>query len=137
MVRIIIAGSRDFKDFNYLEKCCLEVFYYLAKELKILSGNLIEDRDNVEIISGCARGADTLGEAFAEKYGLKVARFPADWDTFGRSAGYIRNEQMAKYAVSDDSFGILISFWDGKSRGTKNMIDLAKKYGLKGCILYY
>ena len=137
MIRIIIAGSRDFKDFNYLEKSCLEVFSYLAEELKVLSGDLVEYRENIEIISGCARGADSLGELFAEKYKLKLVQFPADWNTYGKSAGYIRNEQMAKYAVSDNNFGILIAFWDGKSRGTKNMIDLAKKYVLKGCILYY
>lgn len=65
-----------------------------------------------------------MGEAFAEAEGLTVRRFPADWDLHGRSAGYIRNEQMAEYADG------LIAFWDGSSRGTRHMINTAKKAGL-------
>lgn len=62
---------------------------------------------------------------------MELVRFPANWAAFGKRAGYIRNEQMAKYAVEDGSCGMLIAFWDGKSRGTKHMIDLANKHGLK------
>ena len=60
-----------------------------------------------------------------------VAYFPADWDKYGKAAGFIRNEQMAQNADA------LVVFWDGKSRGTKNMIELAAKYKLKVRIKKY
>lgn len=130
MVKVIIAGSRGFNDYKHLESKCHKVFYSLSNEYYVLSGHIKEDVPNIEIISGTAKGADTLGEQFASNYGIKVKRFPANWDAYGKSAGYIRNEQMAKYAVSDGGYGVLIAFWDGKSRGTKHMIDLANKHGL-------
>lgn len=86
--------------------------------------NLLMNKKIVEIASGCARGADKLGELYAEQRGYQVIKFPADWDRHGKSAGYIRNEQMAKYANA------LVAFWDGTSRGTKHMIGLAKKHGI-------
>lgn len=130
MVRVIIAGSRGFNDYNRLESKCHHVFYRLSKERNVLSGHVIADIPNIEIVSGTAKGADKLGEQFASNWGIKVKRFPADWNAYGKSAGYIRNEQMAKYAMSDGCYGVLIAFWDGESRGTKHMISLAKKYGL-------
>jgi hypothetical protein len=77
------------------------------------------------VISGTARGADKLGELWAEHFGIPVERFPADWDKFGKSAGYKRNAEMA------DNAEALIALWDGKSRGTKHMIDIAKSKGLR------
>ena len=68
---------------------------------------------------------------------ILLKKFPANWDLYGKRAGYIRNEQMAKYAMSDNSYGVLIAFWDGKSRGIKHMIDLANKYGLEIHIVNY
>ena len=53
-------------------------------------------KEYVKIISGCARGADTLGERFAKEFGLEVKKFPADWDGLGKRAGYVRNAEMAK-----------------------------------------
>ena len=135
-VRIIIAGGRDFDNFCFLELKCNHVFHSLSEE-GILSGHIKEDTPNMEIISGTAKGADKLGEAFANKYHIKVKRFPADWNTYGKRAGYIRNEQMAKYAMSDNSYGVLIAFWDGESRGTKHMIDLANKHGLEVHVVNY
>ena len=137
MVRVIIAGSRGFNDYKYLESKCLKAFYSLSNEYYVLSGHIKEDLNNIEIISGTAKGADTLGEQFAFNYGIKVKRFPANWNAYGKSAGYIRNEQMAKYAVSDGSYGVLIAFWDGKSKGTKHMIDLANKHGLTVYVEHY
>lgn len=136
MVRVIIAGSRLFDDFRYLESKCHTVFHSLSKE-NILSGHIKEDISNMEIISGTAKGADKLGEIFAVKHNIKIKRFPADWNTYGKRAGYIRNEQMAKYAISDDNYGVLIAFWDGESRGTKHMINLANKHGLKVYVFNY
>lgn len=78
-----------------------------------------------EVVCGCARGVDELGADWAESRGIKVSRFPANWDEYGKRAGHIRNEAMAKYADA------LVAIWDGESRGTRSMIDLARRYDLK------
>lgn len=139
MVRIIIAGGRDFTDYEFLTLSVDSVLTELS--IKNMSVGLGDGPagvlHGVEFISGTARGADVLGENFAASRCWKVARFPANWDAYGKSAGYIRNEQMAKYAISDNSYGVLIAFWDGKSKGTKHMIDLAKKYDLDVFIFNY
>lgn len=119
-LRVIIAGSRDFNDYKLLKKSAIEI---ITKKTML--------PDLTRIISGGARGADTLGERFANEMGLEISRFISDWDGFGKRAGYVRNAEMAKFAVEDDNDGMLIAFWDGKSRGTKHMIDLAKRYGLE------
>ena len=111
-MKTIIAGSRNFNDYELLSLTC--------KDLLIS-----------EIISGTAKGADKLGEKYAIKHNIPVKKFPANWDKYGKSAGYIRNEEMAKYGES------LIAFWDNKSKGTKHMIDLAKKYNLKIKIVFF
>lgn len=116
--KVIIAGPRTFNDFDFLEE----------KALEILSDFNLEQ---IEIVSGTARGADRLGERLAIKHNLYLKYYPADWNLYGKSAGYIRNEEMAKYA------DICIVFWDGKSKGSKHMIDIAKKYKLKLFIIRY
>ena len=120
-LRIIIAGSRDFNDYNLLKTSIKNIL----KDASLVGIN------KIKIISGTARGSDKLGERFAKQFKLEVVKFPADWDRFGKRAGYIRNEEMAKYSVADNNYGMLVAFWDGKSRGTKHMIDLAKKHGLE------
>lgn len=117
MIRVLIAGSRDFNDFELLDKA---VKHYL-KQYGL-------HRQDIEIVSGGARGADKLGEQFANKYSIKLTIFPADWNTYGKSAGYIRNEQMIKY-IGDT--GIVFAFWDGQSHGTAHTIKLANKYNIK------
>ena len=112
MNKIIIAGSREFSDYNLLER---EVKKFIVEE------NIV----NPIIISGIAKGADKLGEDFAKKFKLNVELYPADWDSYGKRAGFLRNEQMAKCASH------CIVFWDGDSKGTGHMIDLANKYNLK------
>ena len=119
-LRVIIAGSRDFNDYELLKKSAIEI---ITKKTML--------PDLTRIISGGARGADTLGERFANEMGLEISRFIPDWDGLGKRAGYVRNAEMAKFAVEDDNDGMLIAFWDGQSRGTKHMIDLAKRYGLE------
>lgn len=119
-LRVIIAGSRDFNDYKLLKKSAIEI---ITKKTML--------PDLTRIISGGARGADTLGERFANEMGLEISRFIPDLDGLGKRAGYVRNAEMAKFAVEDDNDGMLIAFWDGKSRGTKHMIDLAKRYGLE------
>ena len=115
MQRIIIAGGRDFNDEHLLTQSCD----------KIIGDSICE------IVSGGARGADRLGEFYAMEKNLEVKRFPADWDQFGKRAGFLRNAEMADYADT------LIAFWDGESRGTKHMIDLANQNGLVVHIIKY
>ena len=125
-LRVIIAGSRDFNDYELLKKSAIEI---ITKKTML--------PDLTRIVSGGARGADTLGERFANEMGLEISRFIPDWDELGKRAGYVRNAEMAKFAVEDDNDGMLIAFWDGKSRGTKHMIDLANKYGLEVHVVNY
>lgn len=122
-LRVIIAGSRDFDDFPKLMNSCIDILHEISDQN--------DDLDKIRIVSGAARGADLLGEQYAKISGYEVSRFPADWDGLGKRAGYVRNAEMAKYAVADESYGVLIAFWDGKSKGTKHMIDLAEKNGLE------
>ncbi len=115
-MKVIIAGSRTFDNYELLcQKCDV----------------LLSLRPEIEIVSGTADGADKLGERYAEERGLPIKQFPADWNQFGKSAGYKRNQLMAEYADG------LIAFWDGKSKGTKHMIDLAKSNRLKVKIIKY
>jgi hypothetical protein len=107
-VIVIIAGSRGITDSH--------IVYQAVKQ----SGFFIE-----EIVSGNARGVDYIGEEIAEANEIPLKLFPADWDKHGKSAGWIRNNEMAKYADG------LIAVWDGKSKGTKMMIDIATRKGLK------
>lgn len=125
-LRIVIAGSRDFNDYELLKREVLNIVKYDNRP-----------KDYVKVISGGARGADTLGERFAKEFDLEVKRFIPDWESIGRRAGYIRNAEMAKYSVEDGSDGMLIAFWDGKSKGTKHMIDLANKYELEVHVVNY
>lgn len=77
------------------------------------------------VISGGAKGADQFGERWANETGLEVKQFLADWDKFGRRAGPLRNKVMADHAHG------LLAVWDGSSRGTASMIELAKAAGLR------
>lgn len=115
-MKVIIAGGRNFNDYENLCHFCNKV---------------LSNQTEIEIVSGTANGADKLGEKYANDNGYPIKRFPANWDKYGKSAGYKRNAQMAEYADG------LIAFWDGKSRGTKHMIDLAKRSGLKVRISYF
>lgn len=120
-LRILIAGSRDFADYEYLKSC-------VSKFLK-------EHKDRtITIVSGNARGADKLGEKYAIENGIKLRRFPADWAKFGKSAGFIRNNQMLEYIQENDCECAVLAFWDGKSHGTKHTITTAKKRGIETVI---
>lgn len=119
-LRVIIAGSRDFDDFPKLMNSCTDI---LSK--------VETDAERIRVISGTARGTDKLGEQYAKIAGYELSKFPANWDGLGKRAGYVRNADMAKFSCENGNQGMLIAFWDGKSKGTKHMIDLAKKYGLE------
>ncbi len=116
MIKVIIAGGRNFDNFNRLCQVCDES---------------LQDQNKVEIVSGAYKGADALGEKYAAKRNFPIKQFPADWRRYGKSAGLKRNIEMASYA------DILIAFWDGESKGTKHMIELEKLVGLKIEICYY
>ena len=106
-MKLGIVGSRTFNDYEKL-KSRVALF------------------DDVElIVSGGADGADSLGEKYADENQILLEKYPAEWKKFGKSAGYIRNLTMAE--VGD----ALIAFWDGQSKGTKHMINIAYKHNLK------
>lgn len=126
-MKVIIAGSREFDDY---EKLCSYCDY------------LLQDKDNIEIVSGKARGADALGERYAKERGYPIKPFPAAWDDiedkpeheiginkagkqYWKKAGYVRNEDMAAYADA------LIAFWLNMSKGTQHMINTANDYDLQ------
>ncbi|GGK56084.1 MULTISPECIES: DUF2493 domain-containing protein [Flavobacteriaceae] len=116
-MKIIISGSRNFTNYQKLCEAC---------------DQFLQGQNSIEIVSGAYyKGADKLGEQYAKERGFLLTKFPADWKRFGRAAGPKRNEQMANYADA------LIAFWDGKSRGTKNMIEVAKSNHLNVFIYNY
>jgi hypothetical protein len=137
--KIIIAGGRDFCNPKYYPAGSKQYLYDEQKAFRQVSALLWLNRtkdhpdpyEGLEIVSGCAKGADTVGESFALGNGIPLKRFPADWDTHGAGAGPIRNRQMGDYADR------LIAFWDGESRGTKGMIDYAKESGLLVRVIKY
>ena len=110
--KVIIAGSRGFTDYNKLKHACDNILGGLYPNLPIA------------IISGTSSGCDALGERYAHERGYALQRHPADWKKYGKAAGPIRNRKMAENA------DVLIAFWNGRSKGTKNMIETAKKFGL-------
>lgn len=109
--KVIIAGSRDFDDYKLL---CDEVDVFLSNK----------KHNSIVIVSGTAKGADALGERYATEHNYVIERHPADWDRYGKSAGYKRNEDMAYTADG------CVAFWKNGSRGTMHMINIAKENGL-------
>lgn len=118
-IKLVIAGGRDFNDYDLLEETCNYMLSHLLNAYEI------------EIVSGGAKGADTLAQRYAKSNRFKLTIMPADWDKHGKSAGYKRNQEMADYATH------VVAFWDGKSRGTQHMINIANKDGLKCKVISY
>ena len=106
-MKTIIAGGRNVTEADILESALDELPWQIS-----------------EVVSGGAKGVDQMGEEWAERNGVPVKQFKADWKTYGRAAGPKRNEQMADYGEA------LLAIWDGKSKGTANMIKNAEKQGL-------
>lgn len=103
-MRTIIAGSRDITDYNLVVEACASCPWEITR-----------------VVSGTARGVDRLGERWAKERHIPIDRYPADWDTHKKAAGYIRNKLMAENAEA------LLAIWDGESPGTLSMIRLAQK----------
>jgi hypothetical protein len=113
-MRTIIAGSRVITDYSIVETAVAQSGF----------------KDQItEVVSGTAPGVDQLGEQWARAHEIPISRFPANWQQFGKRAGYVRNSKMAENADA------LIAVWDGKSKGTKHMIDTATRRGMT-CFVY-
>jgi hypothetical protein len=107
-MKVIIAGGRDFTSFNIVQDAIKASGFEIT-----------------EVVSGKAKGVDTLGEIYALGANIPVVGFPADWNKNGRAAGPMRNKEMAEYADA------LIAVWDGVSKGTANMIMQARRNRLE------
>ncbi len=108
--RVVIAGCRDYNNYNE------------AKEFIDFCISNIRKQNIIVIVSGCASGADAIGERYARENKFSVEKYPANWEKHGKSAGPLRNKKMAE--ICD----FVICFWDKRSKGTKSMIEYAKKY---------
>jgi hypothetical protein len=110
--RLIIAGGRDFND-----------YFLLSKELTLLANITLADKA-VSIVSGMAKGADSVAVRFAKENNVRLYEFPARWYPNGvldRGAGHKRNRQMGDFADG------LLAFWDGRSPGTNGMIEYMQR----------
>ena len=116
---LLIAGGRDFSNYDLLARRCAA---YIAENCGV---------QEPVVISGRASGADSLGEQFAKEYSLECKYYPAQWKTYGRAAGPIRNKQMAE--VADGA----VVFWDGRSRGTRSMIGYLQERGVPYELVMY
>ncbi len=120
-MRIIVFGTRTFRDRDLL-----------FRKLDRLTRNL---RKKITVVSGGAPGADRLGEEWARARGHGVEVFPAEWGRLGRAAGIVRNQRMADSCWPKKDAAV--AFWNGKSRGTRDMIRSAKSRGLQVRVLQY
>ena len=105
-MKVAIAGCRNYTNYE---------------EAEIFISSSIPPDTHITILSGGCRGADALGEQYAKKHGYDIVRFPALWNKYGRAAGIVRSKEIANTA------DVIICFWDGKSTGTKFLIEYANK----------
>ncbi len=112
-MKTIVAGTRSFNDYSLMTSVISQL-----------------DWEITEVVSGHASGADRLGEKWAKEHSVPCKVFPADWK-LGKSAGYLRNREMGEYAQA------LVLFWDGYSKGSKHMLNIAKDLDLKIKVVIY
>lgn len=105
-MKLAIVGSRDFSDYNFLKQNVLELME--SHSFKF-----------THIVSGGAKGADTLANRYADEKNIEMIVFKPDWKKYGKRAGFIRNTDIIE--TSD----VIVAFWDGKSTGTKDSIEKA------------
>lgn len=118
---LIVAGSRHFRDYALLKR-------------KL--DHLTQNHSRVIVVSGCARGADTLGEQWARERGHEVKQFPADWNRLGRQAGIARNVEMASYVEGRENCALAL-FWDGHSSGSKHMLGTARIKAIPHRVIFF
>lgn len=121
-MRVLVCGSRTWTDFSAMQKVFVE-----------LCDASCEAREPLPVlIHGAARGADSMAEDLAKIHNWSILSFPANWERDGRSAGFKRNQQMLDEGKPD----LVLAFWDGLSRGTENMISIARKAGIYVRVFY-
>lgn len=120
-MRIVVAGGRNYQD---------------KKAFDSKLNDVMQRFPDATLISGHARGADTLAEVYAAEHNVPIEVFKPEWNTFGRYAGLVRNRQMLEYAAREES-PMLVAFWDGSSRGTLNSINIARDLGITVEIVEY
>ncbi|MEM9451100.1 MAG: DUF2493 domain-containing protein [Cyanobacteria bacterium P01_E01_bin.6] len=116
-IKLIIAGTRTFNDYNFLKS---KLDFYLSQK-----------NEKIEIVCGGCQEPDMFGVRYAKQKGFSVEYFYPDWQKYGRAAGPMRNKDMAQYATH------CVVFWDGRSRGTASMIELVKQYELNLRVVRY
>jgi len=127
-MRVIVAGGRDFKKMDFMFSKLDKILFNQGENVEIVSGGQV----TIDEKTGNKWGADYFGEMYATTYRhCKLTVFKAEWGKYGNFACPLRNKQMAEYSDA------LIAFWNGKSKGTKNMIEEAKVNGLKVRIITY
>lgn len=119
--KVIVAGGRDFGDYEYMSEKLDELFWCSD----------VFQTYPIKIISGMADGTDTLAIRYADEYGMTKILFPANWKEHPRMAGILRNEDMLTIATH------LVAFWNGKSHGTKHMIEIAREKGIPVWVFEY
>lgn len=125
--KLLVCGSRTIRDTTYIKgptqwaKNQIDAYWYYN----------LACYDELIMIEGAAKGIDTIAKEYAQENDWKVEEYPAEWDKYGKSAGYIRNELMVKAADE------VLILWDGESKGTKHDIDLCEKYNKPYKVLIY
>lgn len=122
-MKLIIAGSRNISDAEII----IDVMAVEELAIMYLQDGKLEMPE--EVVNGGCWGVDMAGVTWAERYSILIKTFPPDWTRYGKSAGPIRNEQMAEYADA------LLAIWDGESKGTFDMIKKADKHGLEMLVI--
>lgn len=115
-MQMLICGSRGITDVERVRRAMNEAWNDMGRP------------EITRVISGGARGVDSIGAMLARQGGVGVVTVYPDWDQFGRRAGFIRNTRMLEMLSQGD---VVVAVWDGKSRGTKHTIDLGTQKGLK------
>jgi hypothetical protein len=115
-ISLAIIGGRNFHD-----------YILLSREVKLFTSGLSIS----QIISGGAKGADSLGECYAIEYGIPIKILYPDWNKYGRSAGILRNSDIIRESTH------VIAFWDGLSKGTKDSINKAQTQNKILKIVYF
>lgn len=135
MQKVIIAGSRTFDRYDIVRSTLNRKF-----------------SEPFIVVSGCAQGADRLGERYAKEYNLAIEQHPAKWSdltaqpchikynsrgTYNALAGHNRNREMLQSVLENPDGGCVVAFWDGQSTGTRNMINIAREAGITVHVIQY